>query len=220
VGFNEFAVSLEPNPDPAPDVPGPIRYAALAPQEIVDEIRRLDETSNGAPTSQSLLAGLRREAETHDSHLGFAQAAVEDGNLRGAKQHAEHTINVLEGLASPAYGDWDKSPPAENPGDGFGLIPYLRLALGMASSELKNPDASPETVEALRTLAADLEATIALAQDSSETAQRMTAVDTVDEIQQPAADWSTMLLVPNVARIAQQIEELGLRLWIPVTAEP
>ncbi len=219
--FNEFAVSIEPDPDPAPDLPGPIRYVARAPQELVREVRRLNDSSGGVPTSQGIVDGLRREAQTHDSHLGFAQSAIDSGNLTGAKQHLEHSINVLEGLASEAYSDWNQSGGLpENPGDGFGLIPYLRLALAMAQSELQNPEVGEQTAASLRTLVAQLEAAIALAEDSSEIAQRMVAVDSIDEIRPLADEWGTMLLAASVADVALQIEDLGLRLWTPVTAAP
>jgi serine/threonine protein kinase len=219
--YDQFAVSLEPNPDPAPDVPGTILYVSRAPQETLIEIRRLDDLSNGEPTSQGLVGGLRTEAQTHDSHLGFALSAVDGGNLTAAKQHLEHTINVLEGLASEAYSDWNQSGGRpENPGDGFGLIPYLRLALAMAQSEMQNPEVGQETAVSLRPLVPRLETAIALAENSSEIAQRMVAVDSIDEIRPLADEWAAMLLSPSVADIALQIEGLGLRLWMPVTAAP
>ena len=219
--YDQFAVSVEPNPDPAPDVPDTILYVSQAPQEILLEIRRLDDLSNGEPTSQGLVGGLRSEAQTHDSHLGFALSAVDGGNLTAAKQHLEHTINVLEGLASEAYSDWNQSGGRpENPGDGFGLILYLRLALAMAQSELQNPEVGQETAASLRPLVPQLEAALALAEDSSEIAQRMVAVDSIDEIRPLADEWAAMLLAPSVADVALQIEGLGLRLWTPVTAAP
>jgi len=219
--YDQFAVSVEPSPDPAPDVPGTIRYVSQSPPEALLEIRRLDDLSNGDPTSQSIVQGLRSEAQTHDSHLGFALTAVNGGNLAAAKQHLEHTINVLEGQASPAYSDWNQSGgPPENPGDGFGLIPYLRLALTLAQSELQNPEVAESTAAGLRTLEAQLEATLTLAQDSSEIAQRMVAVDSIDEIRPLADEWAGMVLAANVADAALQIEGLSLRLWTPVTAAP
>ncbi|MBF8255491.1 MAG: hypothetical protein HW375_398, partial [Anaerolineales bacterium] len=42
----------------------------------------------------------------------------------------------------------------------------------------------------------------------------------VEEIRPLADEWAAMLLSPSVADIALQIEGLGLRLWMPVTAAP
>ncbi len=218
--YDEFAVSVEPNPDPAPDVPGTIHYLSQAPPDVMVEIRRLDSSSGGAPTSQSLVAGLRSESGTHDSHLGFSLTAVDGGNLTAAKVHGEHTINILVGEASEDYGDWDQSGRPENPGDGFGLIPYLRLGLAMAQSELDNPDASEQALASLRLLIGELEGAIRLAEDSADVAKRMVAVDTIDEIRPLAEEWSTMLLAEASARAALQIEEFGLRLWTPISAAP
>ncbi len=48
----------------------------------------------------------------------------------------------------------------------------------------------------------------------------MVAVDSIDEIRPLADEWGAMLLTASVADVALQIEDLGLRLWTPVTAAP
>jgi tRNA A-37 threonylcarbamoyl transferase component Bud32 len=218
--FDEFAVSLEPDPDPAPDVPGTIRFTSRLPEDVLAELRRLDDVSNGQPSSSRIISGMRSEASTHDSHLGFSLAAVQAGNLTAAKQHAEHTINILEGEASQAYGDWDQNGRAENPGDRFGLIPYLRLAVAMVNSELQNPEISPETQASLQSLAGDLEAALEVAEDSSRQAQRVVAVDTIDEIRPLEEEWSAMMLSETVASASSGAQATGLRLWTPVLTLP
>jgi hypothetical protein len=90
----------------------------------------------------------------------------------------------------------------------------------MAQSELQNPEVGEETAASLRSLVPQLEAAIALAEDSSEIAQRMVAVDSIDEIRPLADEWGAMLLAASVADVALQIEDLGLRLWTPVTPAP
>ena len=218
--YDEFAVSIEPSPDPAPDVPGTVRFVSQAPDDVLIEIRRLEEVSGGDPLSRRILSGLQDEARTHDSHVGFSLSAIEAGSLGGAKLHAEHVINLLEGEESENYGNWDQSGGAENPGDGFGLIAYLDLAWELAQSELKNPDASAETTAALVALTTDLEEALAVAEESSRTARRLVAVDSIDEMRPHAEAWSTMLVSPAVVRAAEQIEQLGLRLWTPITPAP
>jgi hypothetical protein len=217
---DEFAVSLEPDPDPAPDVPGAVRFRAPVPPELLGEIRRLDELSNGEPTSARILRGLTSEASTHDSHLGFSVTAARGDNLGGAKLHAEHTINILEGEASSAYGDWDQNGRAENPGDHFGLIAYLHLAQAMVQSELQDPDITTERRTTLEPLLGDLQATIDLAQDSSRLAQRLVVVDTIDEIAPLEEEWNGSLLTPAVSDLAARLQEAGLRSWIPIVPVP
>jgi len=218
--FNEFAVSLEPDPDPAPDVPGPIRFVSNAPQDLVAEIRRLDEETRGAPMSMGLVDGLRTQAEAHDTHVHNSLSAIEAGNLPGAKQHAEHVINILVGTTSPDFGDWNGDARAQNPGDGFGAVPYLKLALALAQSELANPDASLETLEGLQALVADLEAALQVAEESLEMAKSLASTDTVEEASVIAADWAELLLRQGAARAALFVEQNGLRLWVPVRAAP
>jgi serine/threonine-protein kinase len=219
--YDEFAVSLEPDPDPAPDVPGPIRFTSRAPETILVEVRRLDVHANGAATTASILEGLRTESDIHDKHLGFSLTAVNGNDLPAAKGHAEHCINVLAGEESPDYGDWNQDGQPQNPGNGFGLIPYLRLALALAESELDNPDLSEETGAALRELVLQLNQTISLAEDSLDVAKRMTASDTIEEIRPLAEEWDTQRLVGLSAEVAQRIEDLGgLRLWAPIRQLP
>jgi hypothetical protein len=74
--YDQFAVSLEPNPDPAPDVPNPPRYVSRAPEAILLEIRRLDNLTRGASTTVSIAEGLRTQSDIHDKHLGFSLSAV------------------------------------------------------------------------------------------------------------------------------------------------
>jgi hypothetical protein len=187
---------------------------------MLAEIRRLDTLARGAGTTQSIIDGLRREAETHDGHLGFSLKAIDGGNLQGAKQHAEHTINVLVGEASPDFGDWDQNKRVENPGDGFGLLAYMRLALAMAESELANPDASSASKAALQPLVDELNAAIRVGEDSQALAQRIASADSIDEMKPLAQEWSTRLLAEGSATAAQQIEATGLRLYLPIVAAP
>ena len=151
----------------------------------------------------------------------FSLTAVNGNDLPAAKGHAEHCINVLAGEESPDYGDWNQDGQPQNPGDGFGLIPYLRLALALAESELDNPDLSESTGAALRQLVLELNQTISLAEDSLDVAKRMTASDTIEEIRPLAEEWDTQRLVGLSAEVAQRIEDLGgLRLWAPIQQLP
>jgi hypothetical protein len=217
--YDQFSVTLEPNPDPSPEVPTlPILYVSRAPDAILGEVRRLDIRTRGAATTASVVAGLRTQAKIHDDHLGFALDAVGDNSLPAAKLHAEHSINVLAGEGSPDL-DWDLRAPT-NPGDGFGLLPYLRLGLALAESELANPDLSPESETRLQGLIDHLTGTIQLAEDSVDVAKRMTAADSIDEIRPLAEQWATQLLRERSDEAALLIEEPGLRLWAPVQQSP
>ncbi len=218
--FDRLSVSLEPSPDPSPSIPGEIVFSGTAEASVVLEIRRLDELTRGAPLTASLVQGLRSQAQTHDSHLGFALTAGTNANLAGVKQHSEHTINVLAGTASADFGDYDGNERAENPGDDFGAIPYLQLALALAQTEAENPNAAEVERAAAGALAAEIEAAVALAEDSLRLARQISSVDSPAEADPLLAQWDPMRLSDSFGRIALQLESSGIRLWIPVLAGP
>ena len=58
-------------------------------------------------------------------HARELELAVERGNLRTTKRHAEHLVNLIEGKDGENYGDVDGDGSLEDPGDGTGLLTYL-----------------------------------------------------------------------------------------------
>jgi hypothetical protein len=65
-----------------------------------------------------------------------------------------------------------------------------------------------------------LTSTIQLAEDSLSVAKQMTAADTIDEMRPLADTWGTQLLTERSAQAAQQLEAVGLRLWLPIQQNP
>lgn len=218
--FDQVAISLEPSPDPAPEVPGTVVYTGEIPAAIGAEARRLDELTGGDPTLASIVAGLKSQAGSHDSHWGFALTAVADDNFEGLKGHAEHSINILAGEASEDFGDWNGDTKVQNPGDGFGLIPYLKLAIALAQSELDNPAIAPDTRQALEGTIGELGALLDQAEESMRLAHRIAASDTLDEARPLADEWGAYQLTAAAEAAAASAEDVGLRLWIPIHRSP
>ena len=96
------------------------------------------------------------------SQAGELRAAAERRDVQAAKRAAERLVNLIEGKTGTPYGDLDKSGSVEDPGDGIGLLNYLR-ALTNAAPEA--PVASlAETVGGwLKTIRTDALAVIAAA---------------------------------------------------------
>jgi tRNA A-37 threonylcarbamoyl transferase component Bud32 len=218
--YDGLSITLEPDPDPAPETPGTVVYQGRIDSGLQDEIRRLDTISRGAPTIASLIEGLRSQATTHDSHLGYSLAALDSDNLEGAKGHAEHTINVLVGEASPDFGDWDGNKRAENPGDGFGLIAYAALAKAFAESELADPQIAPDTASALQQLIQTLDDLTERSEAAVRLAQRIASADSLDEARTTAESWSADLLSEPADAAASMVQASALRLWVPMTPAP
>lgn len=218
--YDRIVVSLEPSPDPAPDVPGSVVFSGEIPAAIGDEARRLDALTGGEPTLAAILAGLRAQSASHDSHRGFALTAAEDGSLEGLKSHAEHTANILAGEASDDFGDWDGNTRIQNPGDGFGLIPYIQLAIALAESELQNPAIAPATEETLQSALVELKALLDRSNESLRLALRIASSDSVDEARPLTVEWAESQLTGAAGAAAASGEAAGLRLWIPIHKTP
>jgi len=152
--------------------------------------------------------------------LGFSLTSIAGNDIAGAKGHAEHCINVLAGEGSPEYGDYDGNGRPDNPGDGYGLLAYLRLAQELAQSELANPALSDDRAANLHSLVDQLTETIQLAEDSLSVAKQIASADTIDELRLLADVWGTQLVQERSSLEANQIEELGLRLWLPIQQSP
>ena len=96
------------------------------------------------------------------NQAGELRTAAERRDMQAARRAAERLVNLIEGKTGTTYGDLDKSGSAEDPGDGIGLLNYLR-ALTNAAPE--GPVASlAETVGGwLKTIRTDALAVIAAA---------------------------------------------------------
>jgi hypothetical protein len=173
-----LAISLEPSADSSS---GPIVYQVILSPEIPLRVRALEAVSRQEPTSASLRAGLPAQAGHFDGHLDFAVEAVRGQDLDAAKRHAEHMVNVADGESGNSYGDLNADGRIENPGDAFGLIPYLSLLRDFAVSAGASIYATPE----VRALAAESLVEIdRLLQDAAfarDLGLRLAATDTAQE---------------------------------------
>jgi plastocyanin/uncharacterized membrane protein YozB (DUF420 family) len=135
--FDGVQLTFEPEGDDDPE-PATVVYSGRQAPFAYELIRQI---TAGADTPSGLGYGVasRLQAEEVTRHAVNIRLADESGNLADAKRHAEHVINVLEGEEGEFFGDWDGAFGLQNPGDGFGLIPYIHLlketALASASAE-------------------------------------------------------------------------------------
>jgi len=113
-------------------------------------------------TFTASLDRLRQAGGDLVSQAGELRLAAERRDVQAARRAAERLVNLIEGKTGTPYGDLDKSGSVEDPGDGIGLLNYLR-ALTKAAPEA--PVASlAETVGGwLKTIRTDALAVIAAA---------------------------------------------------------
>jgi plastocyanin len=78
-----------------------------------------------APVTASL-EQFRQAGDVLLTQLAELRTAVKERNVQAAKRAAERTVNLIEGKIGTGYGDLDKSGTVEDPGNGIGLLTYLR----------------------------------------------------------------------------------------------
>ncbi len=57
--------------------------------------------------------------------MAYVQRAYDLLSIADAQRHSEHVVNLLEGEQGEFFGDLDGLHGVQNPGDGFGIIPYV-----------------------------------------------------------------------------------------------
>jgi hypothetical protein len=211
--YDGFIISLEPQ-SAASDAPGgPVSFRLQMDAEVLARVRALDAVSRQFPTSTAALDGLRSQAGSFDSHLEFAVEAMGNGDLEMAKRHAEHMVNIAEGELGADFGDVNGDGREENPGDAFGLLPYLALLRDYAASAGAWMLASPEQQSAAGETIAEVDRLLADAAFARDLALRIAASDTLEE----AKPLSDQLLPLRLAASANSLADasapilLGLR---------
>jgi serine/threonine-protein kinase len=122
--YNGISVSLEPDFGDTPEI-GEVVLEGAVSETLLPIIREVVFRSSDRPL-HSLLDGLETETTLGQDHLGFAIDGLSGGNLSGGLGHVEHVLNILLGEDDPRFGDLNNDQQTQNPGDGYGVLGYLR----------------------------------------------------------------------------------------------
>lgn len=90
--------------------------------------------STAVPGETFSVSPLLAQADTLRVHADELERAVQRANDPTVRRHTEHVINLLVGRSSPDYGDLDRDGVVEDPGDGTGLLNYLRRVRDQAAA--------------------------------------------------------------------------------------
>lgn len=99
-------------------------FETTTPPDPLALIRLVTTEASDPPKKIGYGVGLVQEAQMMLAHANFARAAALANNRGEARTHAEHVLNILYGKNDPRHQDYNGDGTAENPGDGFGLLPY------------------------------------------------------------------------------------------------
>ena len=116
------------------------------PAGSLAHIRHVVSSWAPAPGGTGLAEGARSQADVALIHSRLSQSSAASGNLAGAKQHAEHVINIIEGSSGTNFGDRDGNGQTQNPGDGFGVLTYASNAAKHAAFAMSATGADAEVL--------------------------------------------------------------------------
>ena len=200
-----------------PQAQGELPAGALAYQwspdpEIRQEMLRLAGLAPDGTIQQAMVLGAPMQAGHYDSHLGFAVEALRSGDLPGAKRHAEHLINIIEGAEGELFGDWNDDGRSENPGDSFGLLPYLSVLRALTLAPAEDLQVSVDVRQSAAEAAAQADSLSGVVGEALAFAQRIAAADTADEAGPIAEALALRRLGDQVSNLAEQVLPLPLAL--------
>ncbi|MDX1521313.1 MAG: hypothetical protein R3264_06775, partial [Anaerolineae bacterium] len=127
------------------------------------------------------LPGAFEQLATAESHTGFLEESLAGDDLNGARRHAEHVVNILEGKEGEHYGDLDGSGLDENPGDGFGVRNYLISAVEATQRATEAATVSANTPILAEQIRNNGDTTLTTLDNAIEKTLQIFAADTVEE---------------------------------------
>ncbi len=119
--YDELEITIEPNPDTDPESSGLIAYSFILPEEGLLHVRYLLSTFPKTPDEDALIQGLYIDMKQIAGLAKEMQRAFEKGDQETVQQKAELALNLLVGVKSTDYKDWD-SDGQTKPSDSYGLL--------------------------------------------------------------------------------------------------
>ena len=124
-----FVVTLEPADDTDPAPSDEVVFEGRADPDTLLAARRIFSVNDGEPATPRNISygqGLLGQSKVVVDHVSNASNAAAIGAYAEMRTHSEHVINIIEGTNGPRFADYTGDGRAENPGDGFGALPYAR----------------------------------------------------------------------------------------------
>ncbi len=179
--YSQVIVSLEPDDDSEAGMSDQVVFAGSLPGESLAHLRQV--TFKDPVNGKGFLPGAEEQILIAISHTGFVQEALAGDDLSQARRHAEHVVNILEGKEGPHFGDLDGDGLAQNPGDGFGVRPYLARALEQIQLASETTTVTADTQLYADRILTTGNNNLALIDAAAEKALQIFAADTVAEAQ-------------------------------------
>ncbi len=157
---------------------------SLSPAAI-GPVRELLVASTDAPDHTPYALGLITLSEELFRHAKAVNGATIVGDKAGVSRHLEHMLTILEGQGGEHYIDFDHDGHIQDPGDGYGILPYTTAVAAQAAAAVTSPDISDNVrihaaevqvlATNLRTWAGDLVDLVLVIQNTTDPAAQQAA---------------------------------------------
>jgi plastocyanin len=99
-------------------------FGGVIPPSAIGPTRQLLVSGSGVPTGFGYAVGLVNMAEELLRHARELDSASQSNDIESMNRHIEHMSALIAGKGSPEYRDFEGDNFVDDPGDGFGVLPY------------------------------------------------------------------------------------------------
>jgi serine/threonine protein kinase len=146
--YHSLEITLESNPDNSPNPASTVAFSANLPQAGYIHVRHLLFEFNSNPNQTGFIQGLDANTKLLNDSANGLLVSLQAGDDTGIRLEAEKMLNIIAGIQSPEYKDWDADGTISDSSDGFGLLlngdneGYIQGAFTHADLALTSEDAT------------------------------------------------------------------------------
>ena len=170
---DEFIVTLEQDQDLVVQPSDDIRFSATIPSGSLPALRALLVTAPDVKDKDAYLVSLRHQSMLVREHLELTHLSVDASDIAGIRRHAEHLINIIEGLHGAHFGDVDGDGRVLNPGNNYGLLSTQVGGPGLIEQVTRNAQAARDALDATEQVKLHMEHTRIAAQNALQWAEQI-----------------------------------------------
>ncbi|HJW84591.1 MAG TPA: DUF420 domain-containing protein [Anaerolineae bacterium] len=170
---DEFIVTLEQDQDLIVQPSEDIRFSAIIPSGPLPALRALLVTAPDTKDKDGYLVSLRHQSTLVREHLDLTHLSVDASDIAGIRRHAEHLINIVEGLHGAHFGDVDGDGRVLNPGNNYGLLSTQVGGPGLIEQVARNAQAARDALDATEQVKLHMEHTLIGAQNALQWAEQL-----------------------------------------------
>lgn len=145
--YSGFAVTAEPANDTNPAASPIIVLGGRIAPDMLEPVRQLlvQGSDTPLPNRQGVAVGLQNAAQLMRTAARDAQRGAERDRRDDVGKANESTVNLIEGVNSGAYGDWNGDGLIADGGDPYGVLRYAAAAQQLARIAQSSASATEET---------------------------------------------------------------------------